>query len=210
MINSELSRLQIVVLAAGLSSRMGRPKAFVKIRGVSLIRRTIAVVAPFAVQPIIVVTAPRARRIRAELRGQRVSFVTNPKHSLGLSTSVVRGLRAARFGEATLLLPIDLAELKARDIARLIARWRRAKRRVTARRLVDRVSVPLILPHWLYPRACAIVGDVGLRELLAGLPAEHRSLIELPSAARDVDTPEELSAARVRKLKIIPSSKIAV
>jgi molybdenum cofactor cytidylyltransferase len=210
MINGKLSRLQIVVLAAGLSTRMGQPKAFVKIRGASLIRRTIAVVAPFAVQRIIVVTSPRARRMRAELQGQRVSLVANPKRSLGLSTSVVCGLRAARFSAATLLLPMDLVDLNARDISRLIARWRRARRRVIARRLDDRASTPVILPRWLYPRACAIVGDVGLRELLAGLPGEHRVLIELPSAAIDIDTPEELTAARLRRPKIIPTSGIAV
>jgi molybdenum cofactor cytidylyltransferase len=198
MINSELSRLRIVVLAAGFSTRMGRSKAFTKIRGVSLIRRTIAVLAPFAVQTIVVVTAPRARRIRVELRGQPVSFIANPERSLGLSTSVVRGLRAARTSGATLLLPMDLAELKPREVARLIMRWCTAKRRVTARRLGDRSSTPLILPRWLYPRARGIIGDVGLRELLAGMPTECRTLVELPSATRDVDTPEELSAARRR------------
>jgi molybdenum cofactor cytidylyltransferase len=198
MINSELSRLRIVVLAAGFSTRMGRSKAFTKIHGVSLIRRTVAVLAPFAMQTILVVTAPRARRMRVELRGQPVCFIANPERSHGLSTSVVRGLRAARCSGATLLLPMDLAELKPRDIARLIRRWCTAKRRVTARRLGERSSTPLILPRWLYPRAREIIGDVGLRELLAGLPSECRTLVELPSAARDVDTPEELRAARRR------------
>jgi molybdenum cofactor cytidylyltransferase len=198
MINGELSRLRIVVLAAGFSARMGRSKALMKIRGVSLVRRTVAALAPFAVQRIIVVTAPRAWRIRVELRGLPVFFVDNPQRSLGLSTSVVRGLRAARFSGAALLLPMDLAELNPRDIARLIMRWCTAKRRVTARRLGDRPSTPLILPRWLYPRAREIIGDVGLRTLLAGLPTPHRTLLELPSAVRDIDTPEELGAARRR------------
>lgn len=200
MINCELSRLQIVVLAAGFSTRMGRSKAFAKIHGVSLIRRTIAVLDPFAVRSIIVVTAPRAWRMRAELRRQRVSFVANPERSLGLSTSVLRGLRAARFSGATLLLPMDLAELHAQDIARLVKRWCANRRRLTARRLAGRSSTPLILPRWLYQRTRGIAGDVGLRELLAELPAERRTLVELPSAGRDVDTPAELGAVRLRAL----------
>jgi molybdenum cofactor cytidylyltransferase len=196
MINSELFRLRIVVFAAGFSTRMGRPKAFAKVRGVTLIRRTIGLLAPFAAQPIIVVTSPRARRMRVELRGLPVCFVANRQRSFGLSTSVVRGLWTARFSGATLMLPMDLADFNARDVERLIVRWRTATRRVTARRLGDRASTPLILPRWLYQRARGIVGDIGLRELLAGLPREHRILIDLPSAARDVDTPEELAAAR--------------
>jgi molybdenum cofactor cytidylyltransferase len=195
---TKLSRLRIVVLAAGFSTRMGRSKAFATIRGVSLIRRTIAVLAPFAVQKIVVVTVPRARRMRVELRGQPVCFVNNSKRSFGLSTSIGRGLWTARFSGATLLLPMDLPELDPRDIVRLTTRWCTAKRRVTARRLGDRSSTPLILPRWLYPRARAITGDTGLRALLSELPTEHRTLLQLPSAARDVDTPAELDAARRR------------
>jgi CTP:molybdopterin cytidylyltransferase MocA len=136
--------------------------------------------------------------MRVELRGQPVSFVSNPARSLGLSTSVLHGLRASRFSGATLFLPMDLAELSRRDLARLIMRWRSARRRVTARRLGDRSATPLILPRRLYPRARGIVGDIGLREFLAGLPAECRTLVELPSAARDIDTLAQLSAARRR------------
>jgi CTP:molybdopterin cytidylyltransferase MocA len=93
---------------------------------------------------------------------------------------------------------MDLAELNARDIDRLIGRWRGSRRRVVARRLDGRASIPLILPRALYPRVREIAGDVGLRNLLAALPANRRTLIELASAERDVDTPQELSAARRR------------
>ena len=196
MIGGELARLRIVVLAAGFSTRMGRSKALARIHGVSLIRRTIAVLAPFAVKKIIVVTAPRSSRMRVELRGQHVTLVANPARALGLSTSVLRGLRVARFSGATLLLPMDLAELASRDISRLLSRWRSAQRRVTARRLGGRSSTPLILPRWLYPRVAGLAGDVGLRELLAALPADCRTLVDLPSAVRDVDTPQQLAAAR--------------
>ena len=196
MIRSELSRLQIVVLAAGLSRRMGRSKALARIHGISLILRTIKVLAPFAANRIIVVTGPRAQRMRVELRGYSISFVANPAHALGLATSVMRGVRASRFSGAVLLLPIDLAELKATDLERLIARWSSSRRRVVARRVDERAAVPLILPRALYPRVCEIGGDVGLRTLLAELPANRRILIDLPSAERDVDTPRELADAR--------------
>jgi CTP:molybdopterin cytidylyltransferase MocA len=59
--------------------------------------------------------------------------------------------------------------------------------------------VPLILPRRLYPRALAVTGDVGLRELVNGLPAKERVLVDLPSAALDVDTPQDLRAARLRR-----------
>ena len=203
MIHSELSRLQIVVLAAGLSSRMGRSKAFAKIHGMSLILRTIKLLAPFAANKIIVVTGPRAQRMRIELRGRSILFVANPARALGLATSVISGVRASRFSGAVLMLPMDLAELDPRDLERLISRWRGARRRVVARRVDERAAVPLVLPRTLYPRVREITGDMGLRNLLAKLSANSLALVDLPSAERDVDTPQELSAARRKALRCI-------
>jgi CTP:molybdopterin cytidylyltransferase MocA len=62
--------------------------------------------------------------------------------------------------------------------------------------------VPLILPRWLYARALAVSGDVGLRNLVNGLPAPQRVLLNLPSAALDVDTPQDLRAARRRRRSV--------
>jgi molybdenum cofactor cytidylyltransferase len=196
MIRDDLPGLRIVVLAAGFSTRMSRSKALVTVRGVSMIRRTVAVLAPFAANDIVVVTAPRATRLRAELRGFPVTVLANAQRARGLSSSVTRALRETRYSPATLLLPVDLGELLSGDIHRLISRWRTAKRRVTARRQGGRASTPLILPKWLYPRARLLVGDVGLRELIAALPRDQRVLVELPSAARDIDTPSDLAALR--------------
>jgi molybdenum cofactor cytidylyltransferase len=196
MMHEDLSGLRIVVLAAGFSTRMRRSKALVTIRGVSLIRRTVAVLSQFTATNIVVVTAPRAARLRVELRGYPVTLLVNPQRSRGLSSSVIRALRETRYGAATLLLPVDLGELMPRDIARLISRRHSAKRRVIASRLDGRASTPLILPKWLYPRARRLAGDVGLRALVAALPVEQRVLVEVSSAIRDIDTPGDLAVAR--------------
>ena len=131
---------RVVLLAAGFSARLGKPKALARVRGRSLIERTLRVLAPFASAAIIIVVPPRASRLRAELRGHRSMPVTNPHRSDGLSSSVRRGLRQARYEAAVLLVPVDLPYLERRDIARLIARWRGARRRVAARRIDARPS----------------------------------------------------------------------
>jgi molybdenum cofactor cytidylyltransferase len=196
MSDCQLSSLQIVVLAAGLSARLGRPKLLEKIHGTSLIRRTLSVLAQLTAQTIIVIIPPRAARMRVELRDCRVSLLENPDRASGLSTSVVLGLRKTRYRSATLFLPADLAELDPRDISRLISRWRGARRQVVARGIAGRASSPLILPKFLYQRALRLVGDIGLREFVANLPVDQRTLVDMPSAARDIDTLQDLTNAR--------------
>jgi molybdenum cofactor cytidylyltransferase len=219
-------KLEIVVLAAGLSTRLGSPKLEARIRGVSLLRKTVRLLAPLAASRIIVVVPPRALRARVELRGLRVTFVENPGRARGLSTSVRRGLAAARWSAAVVLLPVDLAHLKHLELARMIMRWNGARRRVIARRLPNgatsppgtppgtspdttppagmtsggapRGGAPVIVPRWLYARALGIAGDSGLKELISRLPRNQVALLDLPSASWDVDTPQDLARARHR------------
>jgi molybdenum cofactor cytidylyltransferase len=199
MSDCDVSGLQIVVLAAGFSTRLGRPKSLASIRGMSLLRRTVAVLKKVTRRRIIVVVPQRATRIRTELRGYHVFWVANARRSLGLSSSVVSGLRAARCSSGTLFLPVDLPHLSRADIARLASRWCGSKRRVAANSVAGRASTPLILPRFLYGQAQRISGDRGLRELVAGLSPDQRIIVELPSAARDVDTPQDLNDARRRR-----------
>jgi molybdenum cofactor cytidylyltransferase len=196
---SILPRLQIIVLAAGFSRRLGTPKALARVRGASLLRRTIALLAPLTHGKIIVVIPARASRYRAELRRDTVSIVANLQRSSGLSSSVRAGIARARHSAAALLLPVDMIGLEPRELARLIRRWRSARRRVAARRLHHgQGGTPLILPRWLYPRARAVTGDQGLRELVRSLPDDAVSLVDMPSAAVDVDTRLDLEQARRR------------
>jgi CTP:molybdopterin cytidylyltransferase MocA len=111
---------------------------------------------------------------------------------------VRRGIVKARYSPAVLLLPVDLADLSRTDMRRLLSRWRGSRRRVIARLVGQYGGTPLILPRWLYPRALEVRGDVGLREFLSALPASQKLLVNLPSAALDIDTPQDLRAARRR------------
>ncbi len=183
------------MLAAGFSSRLGQPKALARVHGLSLLRSTLELAATLKCAKIIAVVARHSARYRAQARGIDVTFVTNSRRNQGLSSSVRRGIAEARYAPAVLLLPVDLDNLKSRELARLIHRWRAAPRCVIARR-IGSGAAPLILPRRLYPRALRITGDVGLRELVAQLPAAGRVLVDMPSAASDIDTPQDLKAAR--------------
>jgi molybdenum cofactor cytidylyltransferase len=188
--------MRVIVLAAGLSSRLGKPKALVHVHGVSLLRRTLELAATLKAARIIVVVPRNAARYRIEARGSEAGFVVNLQRARGLSNSVRRGIFAARFSRALLFLPVDLNNLNQRELARLISRWRAAPRRVIARRIGRRGATPLLLPRWLFARASYLAGDIGLRELINQLPREARVLVDMPSAAADIDTPHDLKKAR--------------
>jgi molybdenum cofactor cytidylyltransferase len=195
---SAMPQPQIVILAAGYSQRLGRPKALVRIRGQSLLRRTARLLAPWAASPMLCVVPPHCARYAFEVRGLSVRLVPNVRRAFGLSSSVRIGMQRSRYAAGWLFVPVDLAELRRRDIARLVGTWRASRRRVAARRVGPRGGTPLILPKWLAPAAARIQGDMGLRELIAALHTANLICIEMPSAASDVDTTQDLHRARRR------------
>lgn len=200
-----------MILAAGHSRRLGIPKALARVHGESLLRRTARVLAPLASAALLVIVPPKCGRYRRELRGLRVRLCRNPRRGEGLAASVRLGVGGARYAPAALLVPVDLAALSRREIGHLIGCWRASRRRLVARR-IDAASpgggrcgdaaggTPLILPRRFYAAALALHGDTGLRALVAALGGADRRLIAVPSAAADVDTPEDLARARRRIL----------
>lgn len=196
----------IVILAAGHSRRLGSPKALARVHGVSLLRRTARLLAPLTRAALVVIVPPKCGRYLRELRGCRVRLLRNPARGEGLAASVRLGVQSARYAPAALLVPADLAALSRYEIARLIGRWRAGRRRLVARRIDAaggsgrRGGTPLILPKRFYAAALALRGDTGLRAVVAALADADRRLVSMPSAAADVDTPQDLARARRESL----------
>lgn len=196
MNQSTVPGLQVLILAAGYSRRLGQDKTLARIHGVGLLRRTVAVAASLGGPPPLVVVAPRRTRLVAELSGLPARRVASSNRDAGLAASLQAGLRMARWSRATLILAADLPQLQGTDLARLLRRWRARPRRIAARRIGARGGMPLVLPASLYGLALALRGDAGLRTLLAGLAPGDCTLVSLDSAESDIDTPLDLARAR--------------
>ncbi len=88
-------KVSVVVLAAGLSARMGgSAKTLLDVGGEPMIRRTVQNVLEFAPAETIVVTGHRAEEVKAALADLPVLCVFNPDYAQGQPTSVAAGVRA--------------------------------------------------------------------------------------------------------------------
>lgn len=188
--------LRIVVLAAGLSLRLGKSKALVRIHGTSLLKRTVRLLDGSSKCPIVVVAPPNAARYRVEIGNRPVRMRGNRARAEGLASSIHCGLKACRNSSALLFLPVDLVNLNRRDVQRLIRRWQGHRRRVVARDIGATPGSPLILPKWLYPLRAEVSGDRGFRDALRNRHYGSVFLVAMPSAAIDIDTDSDLRKAR--------------
>ena len=128
-------RAAVVLLAAGLSSRMGaRNKLLIDIEGEPLVRR-MARTYLAAGADVLAVVGHEAAAVRAALADLPLTFVENPRFAEGQQTSVRAGLDSLPDGyDAVLVGLADQAALTPADIGDLLGAFAEGRR--------DRILIP--------------------------------------------------------------------
>jgi molybdenum cofactor cytidylyltransferase len=191
-------RIAAVVLAAGLSSRMGSNKLLAEWRGKPLVRWTVETALASEARPVIVVTGHESAKIEAALKGLDVRFVHNLHFAAGLSSSLRAGIHAVPANcDGAIVLLGDMPEISQSLIDRMIAAFSPPDgRSICVAVHENKRGNPVLWAQRFFPEIKTLSGDMGARELLAG----HDELIcevEADGAAlRDIDTPDALAALR--------------
>jgi CTP:molybdopterin cytidylyltransferase MocA len=86
---------------------------------------------------------------------------------------------------------VDQAAVTAEDLKRLVSAWRRQPEYIAAACYGATTGVPAIFPRSTFSDLRALRGDVGARVLLQRNP-DRLVRVPMPSAAIDIDTPEDL------------------
>ena len=112
-----------IILAAGLSSRMGANKVLLPWRDGQPLARHVALKYTAAISQIIVVTGRDAAKVRAALTELPVTCVHNPDYATGeMLSSVKAGLRALPNDlAAAFIQPADMPGVPAAVIGQLLA-----------------------------------------------------------------------------------------
>jgi molybdenum cofactor cytidylyltransferase len=191
-------RVAALVLAAGLSSRMGSNKLLQEWRGKPLLRWTVEAALTSDAGPVIIVTGNEAQKIEAALKGLDVQFVHNRDFRDGLSSSLKTGIAAVpQSADGAVVLLGDMPEVDASLINRMIAAFSPADNRSICVAIHDRRrGNPVLWSRAFFPEIAAVSGDEGAKRVLS----KHEELVcEIEAEAsvlRDIDTPEALAALR--------------
>lgn len=190
-------RIAGLVLAAGMSTRMGAPKQLLKIDGRPLIERVVREALDSALDRVFLILGHRSAEVRktlGRLLGHpRLEVVENPRYTGGISTSIVAGLSRAEeaYGHVMILLG-DMPRIGARLINHLIDSYLYSGSSLGAVSVKGRRSHPVIFSRRHYPELHALEGDTGARPVFEA-HVNEAFLLHIDYDDRDIDTPEDLS-----------------
>jgi molybdenum cofactor cytidylyltransferase len=183
-----------IILAAGASSRMGRPKPALPFRGEPLVRRTARTALDAGCAPVFVILGAHADACRAALAGLAVTPVLHEKWSAGLGTSLRAGLDAVRAAApdapGVFALLCDQPLIDADLLNAMAETLHRTERPVVACGYRETVGAPALFRRDFLPRLADVTGDAGARSILKR-HADAVAVVPFPPAATDVDTPDD-------------------
>lgn len=179
-------RVAGIVLAAGLSRRLGRPKQSVEIAGESLLQRAVRVAGEAGLSPLLAVSDADAQYVPV----LSCTVVLNPEAAEGMASSIragVRALEASHEVQGAVLMTCDQVLMTAAHLRALCVE----PERVTGSAYAGRVGVPAYFPRRSFEKLLTLRGDAGARELLCAASA-----ITAEELALDIDTEDDLQRAR--------------
>ena len=192
-----MSEVAAILLAAGLSRRMGAFKPLLPFGGVSVVEACAGALREGGAREVVVVLGERGASVRAALAHlSGLSFAVNEETGSEMGLSVARGVEALTEGAGAVLVAlVDQPAVPASEVGRLVAEWRRTGARLVVPEWQGRGGHPVLIDLSLREELLSLVPKKGLRALF---DAHREEVLRLrahsPYVARDMDTWDEYLA----------------
>lgn len=190
--------ISAILLAAGESTRMGRPKQLLPWQGKTLLQHCLETVLRSDADEVVLVLGYKADLIRKRLPALPVKIVTNPDYHQGMAASLRCGLRAMDpASEAFLVVLADQPGIGPETVNTLIRRFRQAdpQRGIVRPAYRGRGGHPVLMAVRYLQEALQLEGDEGARRILLNHPGD---ILEVPldhdAVLKDIDTPDQYRA----------------
>jgi molybdenum cofactor cytidylyltransferase len=185
-----------IILAAGTSARMGRPKQLLPLGGTTVLARAIENVRSAGLVEVVLVLGASAEAIRRQLPPsllEGLKVVVNQAYAQGMASSLRDGLSALDPQSAAALIILgDQPLLRPQTLRQIIAGYHRSGAQIVIPSHQGKRGNPVLLRRSVFPEVMALEGDTGCRAIFANHPdAILKVEVEDPGILLDIDDQDD-------------------
>lgn len=185
----------IIILAAGVSARLGRAKQLLTHRnGQTLIARTCQLALNSGLQPIVLVLGARKDLILDEVKGLDVPVAFNELWTEGIAGSIKRGLtqllEKAPALAAVVILVCDQPFLTSEIIKNLVSIYSDTGKPIIASSYHGALGTPVLFDRSFFASILQLEGDKGAAKIIHQNP-DQVAIVSFDEGALDIDTEED-------------------
>ena len=185
-----------IVLAAGMSKRMGTLKQLAKVGDSTLLEAVLAAVKQSRIRETVLVLGYQAEAILEAVKiDSTTKVILNQSYLEGMSTSIQMGLGAvSKEAVAALIVLADQPLLKSAVIDRLVEEFERSGAAIVLPIYRGFRGNPVLIGRSLFAEMMQISGDIGCRSLFGLHPEQiYKVPVDDIGILVDVDTVQDLA-----------------
>lgn len=187
-----------IILAGGSSTRFGRPKQLVKLKGKYLLEHVLNAALESRLDNLVLVLGHAhqniLQKLRAYTRHPRLQVVINVRYNEGQSRSLQAGLLKIRQTcPSAMFLLGDQPMLNSEAINHMLDKFRYSEMDICVPVYNGKNGNPTIFNHVMYDQLLAIEGDIGARDIIKANPGRVLHVeMDDPLCFFDIDSREDL------------------
>jgi molybdenum cofactor cytidylyltransferase len=195
MKKEEATRISIILLAAGASSRLGQSKQLVLVNGKPLLAISALAALESGVDRVIVVLGANASAHKRAIETLPVDFVINDEWAKGMGNSLKKGLNYLISlypqTEAVIIMVCDQPYLTEAHLITLITTYKKNRSELVASTYNQTIGVPALFNRSLFDQLLELEDSQGARKIIQNYKG-NIDKIPLVHGEIDIDTPEDL------------------
>jgi molybdate transport repressor ModE-like protein len=181
-----------LIVAAGMSKRMGQFKPMLSIGTISVAQRVVATLSQAGVSKIVMVTGYNATALERHLAGNGIIFLRNEDYeTTQMFDSVKIGLRYLHDKcDKILFTPVDVPLFTAKTVKAILD----SGAELACPMCEGKQGHPILIGSRLIPEILADCGEQGLKGAMDRCSVPLKRIdVEDPGTIHDADTPEDFS-----------------
>jgi len=182
--------LSAILLAAGESKRMGKPKQLMPLGSSTILEQAIDNLLNSAVDEVIVVLGYKAEEITKTIAAKPVKIIVNPNYRQGMSTSIIAGLILVDSQAQAVMLALgDQPLVDSQTINQLIDEFYNHDKGIAIPTYQGKRGHPIIFAIKYKPELLELEGDIGGRQIIQCHPDDILEVaVDSKSVIADIDT----------------------